>query len=84
VNSGADFDPDNTVSVPAGGFVRRVARTPHYHGGQKDATEPAVIALFGIVPVQFELVDLAKPGWRKVRLAQAILTGPDPPNQHAP
>ena len=28
VNSGADFDPDNTVPVPAGGFVRRIARTP--------------------------------------------------------
>jgi hypothetical protein len=27
VNSGADFDPDATVPVPAGGFVRRVART---------------------------------------------------------
>jgi len=32
VNSGADFDPDATVPVPAGGFVRRVARTPHYDG----------------------------------------------------
>ena len=32
VNSGADFEPENTVPVPAGGFVRRVARTPHYDG----------------------------------------------------
>ena len=32
VNSGTDFDPDDTVPVPAGGFVRRVARTPHYDG----------------------------------------------------
>src|SRR5437879_4746953 len=48
VNSGADFDPDNTVPVPAGGFVRRVARTPHYDGVKKDAREPAVIGLFGI------------------------------------
>jgi hypothetical protein len=56
VNSGPDFDPNNTVPVPAGGFVRRVARTPHYDGVKKDATEPAVIALFGIAPVQFELV----------------------------
>jgi hypothetical protein len=29
VNSGDDFDPDNTVPVSAGGFVRRVAHTPH-------------------------------------------------------
>ena len=66
VNSGADFDPDNTVPVPAGGFVRRVARTAHYDGVKKDANEPAVIGLFGIAPVQFELVDSGKPGWRKL------------------
>jgi hypothetical protein len=66
VNSGADFDPDGTVSVPAGGFVRRVARTPHYDGVKKDAKEPAVIGLFGIAPVQFELVDPSKPAWRKI------------------
>jgi hypothetical protein len=66
VNSGADFDPDNTVPVPAGGFVRRVARTPHYDGVKKDANEPAVIGLFGIGPVQFELVDSRKPRWRQL------------------
>ena len=66
VNSGADFDPDNTVPVPAGGFVRRVSRTPHYDGVKRDASEPAVIGLFGIAPVQFELVDPSKPGWRKL------------------
>ena len=32
VNSGADFDPADTVPVHAGGFVRRVAHTPHYDG----------------------------------------------------
>jgi hypothetical protein len=35
-----DFDPDNTGPVGAGGFVRRVARTPHYDGVKKTATEP--------------------------------------------
>jgi len=64
VNSGADFDPDATVPVPAGGFVRRVARTPHYDGVRKDAREPAVIALFGIAPVELRLVDPTKPPWR--------------------
>jgi hypothetical protein len=54
VNSGADFDPNQTVAVPAGGFVKR------------DAKEPAVIALFGIAPVQLTLVDPSKPGWRRV------------------
>jgi hypothetical protein len=66
VNSGADFDPDNTVPVPAGGFVRRAARTPHYDGVKRDAKEPAVIALFGIAPVQLELVDPSRPSWRQV------------------
>ncbi len=31
-DAAVDFDPDNTVPVPASGFVRRVARTPHYNG----------------------------------------------------
>jgi hypothetical protein len=35
VNSGTNFDLDATVPVPAGGFVRRVAHTPHYDGSRK-------------------------------------------------
>jgi hypothetical protein len=66
VNSGADFDPDNAVPVSAGGFVRRLARTPHYDGVKREAKEPAVIALFGIAPVKFELVDPDRPAWRKI------------------
>jgi hypothetical protein len=66
VNSGADFDPEHTVPVPAGGFVRRVAHTPHYDGAKSDAKEPAVIALFGIAPVDLKLLDPSKPRWRKV------------------
>jgi hypothetical protein len=66
VNSGADFDPQNTVPVPAGGFVRRIARTPHYDGVIKNANEPAIIGIFGIAPVEFELVDKSKPGWRSL------------------
>jgi hypothetical protein len=64
VNSGTDFDPDNTVPVGAGGFVRGVARTPHYDGVKKTATEPAVIALFGLGPVDLKLVDPSQPSWR--------------------
>lgn len=66
VNSGGDFDPGSTVPVPAGGFVRRLARTPHYDGVKKDAKEPAIIGLFGIAPVQIELVDPNKPAWRRL------------------
>src|SRR5437870_3617466 len=66
VNSGGDFDPNATVPVPAGGFVRRVAHTPHYDGVKRDANAPAVIALFGIAPVQLTLADPSKPGWRRV------------------
>jgi hypothetical protein len=65
VNSGTDFDPDSTVPVPAGGFVRRVARTPHYDGVKKNAAEPAVIGIFGIAPVDLKLVDPSKPAWRR-------------------
>ena len=66
VNSGNDFDPDRCVPVPAGGFVRRVARTPHYDGVKKDAKEPAVIAIFGLGPVDFKLVDRNQSAWRKL------------------
>ena len=66
VNSGADFNPANTVPVPAGGFVRRVARTPHYDGVKRGARQPAVIALIGMGPVDLKLVDPGKPAWRRV------------------
>jgi hypothetical protein len=66
VNSGADFDPKNTVPVPAGGFVLRHAHTPHYDGVPRTEKEPAVIALFGMGPVGLELVDPTRPPWRQV------------------
>jgi hypothetical protein len=66
VNSGADFEPDNTVPAPAGSIVRRIARTWHYDGVKADGTEPAVIAICGIGPVELQLVDRGRPGWRKV------------------
>jgi hypothetical protein len=66
VNSGADFDPGSTAPVPAGGFVRRVARTPHYDGVKESAKVPTVIALFGIAPVELKLVDPSKPAWRRM------------------
>jgi hypothetical protein len=43
-----------------------MARTLHYDGVKRDAKEPAVIALFGIAPVDLALVDPGKPGWRQV------------------
>ena len=66
VNSGEDFDPDHTVPVPTGGFVLRAAATPHYDGVRRGAKQPAVIALFGIAPVELVLVDPSQPGWRQV------------------
>jgi hypothetical protein len=66
VNSGRDFDPNNCVPVPAEGFVRRVAHTPHYDGVKKGAREPAIIAIFGTGPVDLKLVDPTKPGWRQL------------------
>ena len=64
VNSGRDFDPDATVPVPAGGFVRRVAQTPHYDGVKQSAMEPVVIGIFGLAPVDLKLVDPSKPACR--------------------
>jgi hypothetical protein len=66
VASGEDFAPEATVPVPAGSFVRRVAKTPHYDGVIKSATEPAIIAITGIGPVHYHLTDPSKPGWREV------------------
>jgi hypothetical protein len=66
VNSGENFESDATVPVPAGGFVRRVAHTPHYDGVRKGEAAPAVIGIFGQAPIDFKLVDPSKPPWREV------------------
>jgi hypothetical protein len=66
VNSGETFEPENTIPVPAGGFVRRVAHTPHYDGVKKGGKEPAVIGIIGQGPVEFKLVDPSKPPVRAV------------------
>jgi hypothetical protein len=66
VNSGADFTPQQAFPVPAGGYVLRRARTWHYDGVPADAKEPAVIAVFGIGPVDIQLADPKQPSWRKV------------------
>jgi hypothetical protein len=65
-NSGNDFDPASCVPAPAGSFVRRVAGTPHYDGVIRSHNEPAIIAICGIGPVNYKLVDPSKPGWRAV------------------
>ena len=61
-NSGDDFDPASCVPVPAGSFVRRVAGTPHYDGVIRNHAEPAIIAICGMGPVGYKLVDPSKPG----------------------
>ena len=66
VASGEDFAPDAAVPAPAGSFVRRVARTPHYDGVRRGAAEPAVIAISGLGPIHYTLTDPTKPGWREL------------------
>ena len=65
-NSGPDFDPAATVPVPPGGFVQRVASTPHYDGAKADADQPAVIAVTGIGPVNQTWVHPSQPVLRRV------------------
>jgi hypothetical protein len=66
VNSGNDFLPQDAVPVGPGGYVKRTARTPHYDGVPHGQTEPAVIAIFGLGPVDIQLVDPTTPSWRQV------------------
>jgi hypothetical protein len=66
VNSGNNFAPRDATPVGPGGYVRRVARTPHYDGVLPGHRDPAVIAIFGIGPVDVRLVDPVKPSWRRV------------------
>ena len=65
-NSGADFDPASCVPVMRGSFVRRVAGTPHYDGVIRGHHEPAIIAICGIGPVNYTLIDPSKPPVRRV------------------
>ena len=66
VNSGDDFLPDDAVPVEPGGYVKRAARTPHYDGVLRGQPDPAVIGIFGLGPVDLQLVDPTKPSWRQV------------------
>jgi hypothetical protein len=65
-NSGADFDPASCVPTPAGSFVRRVARTPHYDGVIRSHNEPVIIAICGMGPVEISVVDPSQPFVRSV------------------
>jgi hypothetical protein len=65
-NSGADFDPHSCVPTLAGSFVRRVAGTPHYDGVIHGHSEPVVIAICGIGPINLKLTDPSKPLVRAV------------------
>jgi hypothetical protein len=66
VNSGNDFLPDHAYPVGPGGYVKRTARTPHYDGVPRGQPDPAVIAIFGLGPVDIQLVDPTKPAFRQV------------------
>jgi hypothetical protein len=67
VNSGRIFRPRDAVPVGPGGYVKRTARTAHYDGVPAGQHEPAVIAMFGLGPVDIALVDPSQPSWRRVR-----------------
>jgi hypothetical protein len=54
------------MPVGPGGYVKRTARTPHYDGVVPSQPDPAVIAIFGLGPVDLRLVDPKKPSFRQV------------------
>lgn len=64
--SGNKFLPGDAVPVGPGGYVKRNARTPHYDGVLPDGRDPPGIAIFGLGPVDIQLVDPTKPSWRQV------------------
>jgi hypothetical protein len=66
VNSGNEFRPQDAVPVGPGGYVKRTAHTPHYDGVPAGQRDPAVIAIFGLGPVDLQLADPAQPSWRRV------------------
>jgi hypothetical protein len=66
VTSGDKFDPEDTVPMSSGSFIRRVAKTPHYDGVKSGGSEPAVIAICGIGPITFHATEEGKPAWRKL------------------
>jgi hypothetical protein len=66
VASGAKFDAADTVPAPAGSFIRRVAKTPHYDGVKTDGKEPAIIAICGLGPISFHNTEAGTPNWRKL------------------
>ena len=65
VNSGADFTPQLATPVPAGGYVKRTARTFHYDGVPSGVADPVVVAVFGVGPVDVRLADAHLPAWRR-------------------
>ena len=66
VNSGNEFLPGDATAVGPGGYVKRTAHTPHYDGVLRGQPDPAVIAIFGLGPIDLQLVDPTAPSWRQV------------------
>lgn len=66
VNSGNEFQLQDALPVGPGGYVKRTARTPHYDGGPANQPDPAVIAVFGVGPVDQKLIDPTQPSFRQV------------------
>jgi hypothetical protein len=47
-------------------MLHRVAGTPHYDGVVRGHSESAIIAIYGVVPMNFALIDPSQPGVRRV------------------
>jgi hypothetical protein len=70
------------MPVPAASFVRRVAGTPHYDGVIRDHAEPAIIAICGMRPAGYKLVDPSKPGGGRCRIILVCIGVSLMPHRH--
>ena len=65
IGDGERYDPASCRAVPGGAYVHRPAGTPHYDGVVASASEPAVIAVFGLAPLELRFTAPGEPALRR-------------------
>ncbi len=65
VGDGPRYDPATCRAVPRGTYVHRPAGIPHFDGVLTGAIEPAVVAVFGLAPLELRFTDPDEPALRR-------------------